>query len=835
MKRISILLLAILCLSTRVYVDEPEMRAVYCATFEIDSKAQCENIVNDILSSNINAVFVQVRGRADAYYYPNREDDSYPNNEPRGELYSISPSDFDALQFFIDRMHNASPPREVHAWCTTYNSWNRSNKPDSPLHVYNAHPEWITEDASGATYTYEDDAPLDPGIPAVQQHIYSVFMDIVRNYDVDGIHFDYIRLLGADSGYDPVALARFKSETGWEYDPDNPADDRLDEVYEAWRRDKVAQLVQMVHDQTMLEKPWVDVSAFTVSFTNPIENLAQGYNWWVAHDAIDVLHPSVYASSVSACVGEWNEAINNLKTSGVENKIPLVAAIGTYLLEDPGENAQAVTALRQDSRPPDGFNFFRHAHLFQASNASDLFDPGGLMDEWVGMPSSFMKEGEENIPPNQPASLNVSVSEGKPVITFQRPAAATDGDLPVHYRLYRDSQSPVRRYYDNMIMEWWDLASERTDFSFRDKEAPGDTLYYSAIAYDDWNNMSLTSSGPVQVSGGSEYIIETRSGGQHVSDYSEISGSFFNSSSHSDAPGCTDGIGSRFSLPSDGKNDIARFTPSGMSSDIYKVYVTCFNYSSADAPGITVRINDKNGVSTRIFNLTAANCGDKWTQCFTMDYEAGSGHYVEFDSSTQSNSGSNDRMNPAAVRFLKQGTPSEEKEKKPPVSPGISPVTEFIIDSEPVTLDYDDPGGSTAWVTTSWGTNYGGSARYYHQDNFPMDDYAVWVADIPREGDWAVDGYIRDTQGGLARGVQYRFVDGEGIVHNSTATLRTGTGGFTVNVDDLPSDQGVYFKKGRVYISIYGNATGAEMIIADALKFRLVDTPGGEGVSWMLY
>jgi len=151
--------------------DPPELRAVYAATFEINTQSACQNIINDVLSSNINAVFVEVRARADAYYFPNREDAAYPNNEPRGQLYSISPSNLDVLQFFIDQLHSATPPREVHAWCTTYNTWNRSSPPSSPDHLYNAHPEWITENKAGVTYTSDDNAPLDPGIPEVQDHI----------------------------------------------------------------------------------------------------------------------------------------------------------------------------------------------------------------------------------------------------------------------------------------------------------------------------------------------------------------------------------------------------------------------------------------------------------------------------------------------------------------------------------------------------------------------------------------------------------------------------------------------------------------------------------------
>jgi|GEM_PF-643167 len=835
MKRIIFFLILSLLIICAKADDPPELRAMYAATFDVNTQTKCDTIISDALSRNINAVFVEVRGRGDAYYFPNREDSTYPNNEPRGELYTISPSNLDVLQYFIDRLHAASPRVEVHAWMTVYPTWNSSTAPSSSAHVYNAHPEWITENKAGTTYTYSDSAPLDPGIPAVQDHLYNVFMDVVRNYDVDGIHFDYIRLLDVDSGYDPVAKAQFKDETGFDFDTGNPSGE-LDEVYKAWRRDQLAKLVQRIHSQTMLEKPWVEVSAFTVGFTDSVENLGQGYNWWVAHEAIDVLHPSCYSSSVSGSVSDWNFAISKLAQNGDENKRLVVSAIGDYLLTDPNENATDVTTLRGNSRKPDGFNFFDWGSLFidgtpADEHANNLFNTGGPMDDWAPVPAVSHKSAEETTPPNAPASLSASLVSGVPRITFNRPASAGDGDLPVHYRLYRDTGSPVDLYYENMIMEWWDLSSSRSSFSFDDQAAPVGTVYYTAVAYDDWNNEASSQVGPVSVSTSGVYIIETRTGGKNLGDYSEQSGAFNNSSSHSAAEGCTPAIGSRFSLPHDGKNDRARFTPSGISTGTYNVYVTCFNYSSANAPDITVRVNDNGGVSTSVFDLTVANCGDKWTQCATMNFTSGQGHYIEFDSSTQSTSTSSDRMNPAAVRFVLEG--GIPKEPKPPVTQPSSSITEVIVDSEPTSLDYDDKG---SWLTTTYSPStsfYGSSARYYNSTSFPMDDYAVWVVDLPRAGKWAIDGWIRQEQNSLAQGVQYRFVDESGTVHSTAATLRTGSSGWTVNVDGV-DDSGAYdFDKGRVYVTIYGNSTGSEMILADGLRFRLI-APASV-TDWILY
>ncbi|HPB31400.1 MAG TPA: family 10 glycosylhydrolase [Candidatus Sumerlaeota bacterium] len=847
--KVAILLFILLITIPALADDPPEMRAVYIAIWDINSQAECDQAINNVLSTNLNAVFLHMRVRGDAYYFPNREDATYPNPEPRAQYESVSPSGLDVLQYMIDRLHSATPRREVHAWCTTYNSWQSSTAPSSPNHVYRAHPDWITENAAGTTFTYSDGAPLDPGIPGVQDYLYHVFMDIVRNYDIDGIQFDYIRLLKADSGYDPAAKARFKAETGWDYDTENTSG-RLAEVYKAWRRDKVAELVQRVRTQARLEKPWVKVSAFLVNFSDSVETLAQGYNWWVAHDAIGVLQPGCYSSSVSGTVADWDFYISKLSQNGDQNRLPVVCAIGDYLLTAQN-TVSAINTLRQKTRKPDGFNFYSYASLFKSGypeptstaaptptphppHAPTIFGSGGPMANWASIPDTFLTPGQEIIAPNPPAAMSAVLNAGIPRITFQRPSPASDGDLPVHYRLYRDSASPVRVYYDNMVMEWWDLSPGRSSFMFDDVKANAGTWHYTAEAYDKWNNRATATAGPVTVtSSAAEYIIETRTGGKNIGDYSEPSGKFNSSDSHSTAPGCTPLIGSRFSLPTDGKNDVARFTPSGISSGRYTVYVTCFNYSSANAPGITVTTHDTDGTRHTTFNLTMANCGNKWTQCATMNFNAGQGHYVEFNSATQITSGSNDRMNPAAIHIVAilEASP---KEPKPPVIPGPSGTTQIIVDSEPTALDFDDIGGSGKWLTTTFGENYGGSARYYSAASFPMNSISVWILDLPQAGRWAIDGYIRSGQTSLAQGVQYRFVDGNGVVRNSVATQRTGAGGFTINVDSVADAQAYSFRKGRVYVTLYGNTTGSEMIIADALRARLIEAEI-RNASWALY
>ena len=123
------------------------------------------------------------------------------------------------------------------------------------------------------------------------------------------------------------------------------------------------------------------MSAFLVNFSDSVEVLGQGYNWWVANDAIDVLYPGCYSSTVTGTVDDWNDYITKLSQNSDQNKLPLVCAIGSYLFlpTNPGYNLTSVNTLESNARVPDGYNFFAKGALFDEGTpvddlATDLFN-----------------------------------------------------------------------------------------------------------------------------------------------------------------------------------------------------------------------------------------------------------------------------------------------------------------------------------------------------------------------------------------------------------------------------------------------------------------------------
>src|SRR5207248_354985 len=107
---------------------------------------------------------------------------------------------------------------------------------------------------------------IDPGNPDAADWTFRVYLDVARHYDVDGIHFDFVRYGSGEDGkgrwgYNPVSVARFNARHGRSGQPkwDDP-------LWMQWRRDQVTALVRKVYAMAVSLKPKIQVSAATISW-----------------------------------------------------------------------------------------------------------------------------------------------------------------------------------------------------------------------------------------------------------------------------------------------------------------------------------------------------------------------------------------------------------------------------------------------------------------------------------------------------------------------------------------------------------------------------------------
>lgn len=161
-------------IATVANIDWPRSRG---AATEVQ-KAELIEHLDTAVRLNMNAVIFQIRPHADALYASELE----PWSEYLTGASGKAPDPYwDPLAFAIEESHRRG--LELHAWFNPYRAWHPSGKSEpAELHVSKSKP--------GMVQRYGDYLWMDPGDPRVQAHSLAVIEDVVRRYDVDGIHYD---------------------------------------------------------------------------------------------------------------------------------------------------------------------------------------------------------------------------------------------------------------------------------------------------------------------------------------------------------------------------------------------------------------------------------------------------------------------------------------------------------------------------------------------------------------------------------------------------------------------------------------------------------------------
>ena len=211
---------------------------------------------------------------------------------------------------------------EVHAWVWLFAAGNRRhnallNLPvDYPGPLINANPGWTGYDRRGRMVPLGQDKPfLDPANPEVRSYLMRMLQEIVDNYDVDGIQFDYVRYPfqdpGADRtyGYGTASRLRFRDLTG--VDPatlsprDNPSSSpheqrRQRQLWHRWTEFRVQQVSSFVAEASqMLRQRNPDMTVSAAVFAKPtherIQKIQQDWETWAQRGDVDWIVLMSYA------------------------------------------------------------------------------------------------------------------------------------------------------------------------------------------------------------------------------------------------------------------------------------------------------------------------------------------------------------------------------------------------------------------------------------------------------------------------------------------------------------------------------------------------------------
>lgn len=234
--------------------------------------------------NNFNAVIFQVRPQADALYKSTLEPWSYYLTGEQG----VAPDPYyDPLSFWIEEAHKRN--LELHVWLNPYRAHHTTGGLISESSVVNTKSELVKELDSGYWW-------FDPSLKATQDHSHAVVMDIVKRYDIDGVHFDDYFY-----PYPSYHNGDFPDDESWEaYQKSGGKLSRGD-----WRRKAVDDFIERVYRSIKEEKPYVrfGISPFGIwrpGHPNSIEGFDQyeelyaDAKKWLNEGWVDYFTPQLY-------------------------------------------------------------------------------------------------------------------------------------------------------------------------------------------------------------------------------------------------------------------------------------------------------------------------------------------------------------------------------------------------------------------------------------------------------------------------------------------------------------------------------------------------------------
>lgn len=367
--------------------NNQEFRATWVVTWHhslssgtVDERKELiRGILDNHQKANMNAVLWQVRQSGTAYY-----PSSY---EPWGYYVGYSDPGFDPLAYAVEEAHKRG--LELHAWFNVFNT--SSTISGAPAEK---HPEWICRDQSGNSMT--SSISVSPGMANVRDYTIDVAMEIVRNYDIDGLHLDYVRWNEYTSSGKSQALARQneqvetpdgfaspevieemnENQSGrYLYDIEHPYSAGIPAGFsnwEDWWRWSVTEFVRTLHDSIQAVKPWVRLSPAALGKYNwsgwqGYGSVYQDAALWFNEGYVDQLTPMHYHWTsgdgfYDMLQGNAVEAWKPYITEGLADDRLFTVGPGSYILDENNiwyKHKEIIERVRTVDWT-DGFQFFSY-------------------------------------------------------------------------------------------------------------------------------------------------------------------------------------------------------------------------------------------------------------------------------------------------------------------------------------------------------------------------------------------------------------------------------------------------------------------------------------------
>ena len=494
--------------------NNEEFRATWVITWEhisasssvAENLARVQTIMDNHQAGHFNAVLWQARQSGTAYYAS-----SY---EPWGYYAGGSHPGYDPLAVAIEAAHQRG--MELHAWFNVFQA--SSTAPGTPA---GNHPEWICRDMDGIPMT--SSIALSPGLEAVRAYTINVIMEIVRNYDIDGIHLDYVRWneysnskLSQDiaRAQDPnrlldgvISQAQIddlnNNKSGrYLYDIDHPYSAGVPTGYdswEAWWRGSVTTFVRTLHDSIQAAKSWVRLSSAALGKYNwsgwqGYGSVYQDAALWFNEGYIDQLTPMHYhwttGSEFVAMLTGASQAWGPFIQPGINAGRLYSVGPGSYIFAENNvwhRHPEVVNACRTVSWV-DGFQFFSYGSW----RGYQYWEPAA--QSFFARKTKIRATGLiDNIPPGQPTIILNQMDSLHYTIQVT-PSSSSENNW---FAVYRSVDAQIDPAQDEIVaLRFGNSVMSVTD-QFDGLQDYNGSYHYAATQFDRYWNESLPSAASI--------------------------------------------------------------------------------------------------------------------------------------------------------------------------------------------------------------------------------------------------------------------------------------------------------------------------------------------------
>lgn len=429
-------------------------------------KEDFDRMLDKLKVAGINMVFVQTRLRGEVIY-PSKI-------EPANKYFDRKSSSvkYDPLAYAIDACRQRG--MECHAWMVVYpvGSSRTTGKRRARLSVPDRYKD-MAKSFRGTLY-------LDPGNPKTIDYLVSLVKEVVSGYDIDGIHFDYVRYPDSSEKFpDRDTYKRYSS-----------GEDKAD-----WRRGNVNRFVYEVYDTVKSLKPWVQVSSSVIGMYDKIPDVKLRH-WtalhsvyqdpadWIQKGKHDFIVPMMYYADnlFFPFVDDWIARCNGR---------PVVPGLGLYQMDanefgwEPNVLLEQIQYSRD--RLTQGNVFFRARYLLENKKgicdeiSSRFYSTPAILPALTWLSHSL---------PETPKQIYVRKNHDSLLLEWDKVTSAETLEKTIFYNVYRsdtfpvDTNDPQNLIATRLVNNSWEIPIDNHIES---------GYYYVVTSYDRYHNESEAS------------------------------------------------------------------------------------------------------------------------------------------------------------------------------------------------------------------------------------------------------------------------------------------------------------------------------------------------------